>query len=543
MRTPTAILTLLASLLSSVKLTEGTIQQERMGTLFSPVEYGRIHFIHDADKLDKLKESYDKLLDRELDYLTNQTNMESNGERAKRFLWRAKAHLQRLQSEWKEEVELLSRHTRPKRQLLAIAGVASGLFSLGLGIKNQEELEALRQVTETLDDNQQLLLHSLGKLQAETVAEFKELNQRLSWSEYQSRVDFLASHAKAHLRLASHEWINGAYLLLRGQLDSTVISPHELAEGKRLLAEKCRRAGLQMAQIDNELEILFSLPVTATLEDGRIQVWVSVPVIQENSPVFDLLRLAHVPIPFEDYMVELAPRDAYLAVDASRRLHADISASELAACAQHRRFYFCSRTTFSTQEDSCAVALLKGDGSKAGQLCHKYVFKAPAVVTTIANHSSGSRHVEVFTGAPVPVMRICPRGKDQPTVVVKGRESLSLPAGCHLRAGGRAIFVPTRPEDVILAAQGETWEAEDFLDGLAAQDVIAAIKEYNGTHGRVPLPELARVRDAQRVSSLFVILVVGVAFVVFVTFDLLLRYGFLCKDKCSVAKSAEIRQS
>jgi hypothetical protein len=199
------------------------------------------------------------------------------------------------------------------------------------------------------------------------------MNSKLTWVKYSTRLNYKVSQAMDSLREVARDWVHGVYLLLHGQLDATIISPKDLSNGLKQLDENCRKVGMKVAPMDNHLEILFSLPVSAVVDQGKIHVWISVPVIQENSPTFNLLCLTHVPIPLGNYMVELAPVEAYLAVDAQKCLHADISTEELGACTQHRRFFFCSRTTFSAEEDSCAMALLKGDGTTAGRLCHTFV--------------------------------------------------------------------------------------------------------------------------------------------------------------------------
>lgn len=504
-----------------------------MGTMFSPVEYARIHFVHDPHSLLQLKLTYDQALYRELETIHSRG---SNAEvaSAKRFLRRTQEQLNRIQRRWQQEVELLDGHHREKRQLLVAAGLVGSLFSLGLGVKNEGELRALHEATESLKENEQALLHSLGALSLRVEADYSELKASMLWAEYAARLDSLSRQAVEQLESATQRWIDGLYLLLRGQLHASVISPEDLRKGRKRLEVQCQRQGLRIAPIDNDIEILFSLPVSAVLEDGRLHVWISVPVIQVNSPVFDLLRLTHVPLPLEEYMIELISEDAYLAVDAQRQLHADVNAAELAACDQHRRFYFCSRTTFSSQRDSCAMALLQGDQAAAAKLCHKEMYRAPAVATSSSNStSSGIRNVDVYTGQPTAIMRICPLGKGLPTINVNGHATLELPAACHLRAGGHTIFVPTKPEEVILAADGELWEAESFLEGLKAEDVLSALGSLNDTRRRIPLPHLRTVHLEQKDAFWKILMYIGFGIVFLVALDLTVRYGCLCTEHCN----------
>jgi Skp family chaperone for outer membrane proteins len=79
--------TLLLLLLLQMLMTSGLTQQESMGTLFSPVDYGKIHFVHDNGLLDVLKNRYDEQIDEELKRLAQmEDQMAAN--KAKKFLWK-----------------------------------------------------------------------------------------------------------------------------------------------------------------------------------------------------------------------------------------------------------------------------------------------------------------------------------------------------------------------------------------------------------------------------------------------------------------------
>jgi hypothetical protein len=53
---------------------------------------------------------------------------------------------------------------------------------------------------------------------------------------------------------------------------------------------------MKVAPMDNRMELLFSAPVTTFFDRDIIHVWVSVPLIPEEAPVFELLHLQHQPI-------------------------------------------------------------------------------------------------------------------------------------------------------------------------------------------------------------------------------------------------------
>ena len=470
--------------------------------MFSPVEFAHLHFIHDSSVLSHTMKQMNSHLTEEMQRIGKMTR-DKPWEVAKplheafEYMDKALTRLYRMQTAAKTDIATMLGSSRRPRQIMAAAGVLSGLFSLGLGLANHQALEALYADTQDLAKNQKALLHSLGVLKQEVTADLAELQEELNWIAYKNELEHKVDIMLHSAEDATRRWIQGVYLLLRGQLDASIISPSDLRSGFEQLSENCKSSGMRIAPMENTVEVLFSIPVSTAVVDGKIHVWIPVPVVQENSPTFDVLKLTHVPLPLREFMVELAAEGVHLAVDSDRTLHKDMSSTDLASCVQHRRFYFCGQTTFSSQDDSCAMALLKGQEAVAAQLCHKYIHKAPSVVTTTSNLTSGTRRVVVSVGTEAPIMRICPRGIERPTVVVRGHEEIELPFGCHLRAGLHTIFVPVLPKEVSLAAQGETWNPEMFLEGMKVDDVIHAIAIYNKTHIKMPLPHLKNIHERQ----------------------------------------------
>jgi hypothetical protein len=48
--------------------------------------------------------------------------------------------------------------------------------------------------------------------------------------------------------------------------------------------------------MQNRMEVLFSALVTTYFDQDIIHIWVSVPLIPEEAPVFKLLHLSHQPV-------------------------------------------------------------------------------------------------------------------------------------------------------------------------------------------------------------------------------------------------------
>jgi hypothetical protein len=314
---------------------------------------------------------------------------------------------------------------------------------------------------------------------------------------------------------------------MAGQLDPAIVSVPDLKRGLQRLERQARKVGMRVAPMENQVEVLFSAPVTTLFEDGLIHVWISVPLIPEEAPVFELLHLSHQPVPMGDFLVELDASGSYLAVDHLRRMHASVTATELAACEQHRRNYFCRRQTFSLKSDSCAIALLRGERATAAELCRKYVFRAPMVAATLDNASP--RLTLVAAAVPTSVQRLCPHGSSQPVLRVSNLTKVVVPAGCYLQAGDEVTFLSHAPPEVVVASDGEDWSPEDIF-GEELLSVHERLHRFNITREKMLLPAAVPEVTAAPVW-LWPMLAALTTLLLLILVDLAARYYCLAKAR------------
>jgi hypothetical protein len=353
-----------------------TTLQKRVGSVYSPTQFGMIHFKHQKSELaTRERGSFSGSGPRDL-----APGNRTRGEFATTSVQERRNHaaeaIEEIIQKVDEEMAFMgqrasSGHAREKRFLAAVIAAASAIFSFGLGHFNGVELKNLRETTNGLAKNQRFIVAQLVELARETD---KELD--LAVESDPLGLHPLQDQPKAcQVRRSSPRG--------RSKMDARLVSPdggtarpsncfsaRSDAAASTLVEEEARRVGMKVAPMENRMEILFSAPVTTYFEDDVIHVWVSVPLIPEEAPVFELLHLSHQPIPMDEYLVELDAGDGYLAVDHLRRVHALMSATELAACDVHRNHYFCRRgKTFSTETDNCPIALLRGEKPAAAKLC------------------------------------------------------------------------------------------------------------------------------------------------------------------------------
>ena len=434
-----------------------------------------------------------------------------------------------FKQEWRDSMQIVGAPAeREKRQILALATAATALISFGLGITSKMDLSDLTTAVGNLNNNQQLVFASLKDL-AKTQVNFRLQLNRFHYNIIDSEVEKQTREALRVLENAGRRWMNGLYSLARGELTAEIVSVKELSHGLELVQRDAARVGMRVAPMDNLMESLFSLPVSTMAEGDTVHVWISVPLVPLEAPVMDVIHLEHVPVPFGEYLVALDSTAPYLAIDASRRFHRELSASDLASCERHKHMFFCAFDSFSTSVDSCAVALLRGNKEQATQLCERFVQKAPVVVSKKLGRST-SQEIKVFSGPTVSVERICPRGKALPTSLVSGNTTLHVPYGCYLRAAERATFVPHKPREATIACHGDEWTADDLLDGMTVGDMVTTLAQMNFTGGRLPLTRVKQVH-VQRRTAWYAWAFIGAAVLTaIVVIDLFLRYGWLIRS-------------
>jgi len=184
---------------------------------------------------------------------------------------------------------------RPKRQIAALLGAASiltGLFSFGVGVSNQKELHNLYEETQRLDENQQKLLHHLRTFEQRTEASIKSILTGVRTEYLKTKANLVFDTKVRDLRQTCDKMLVGLYQALMGQLDPHLVSAHELRTALDGL-EKAKAVGLKLAPLENDIEILFSLPITTLLKDGALHMWLTVPLISIDSPIFDIFSITH----------------------------------------------------------------------------------------------------------------------------------------------------------------------------------------------------------------------------------------------------------
>jgi len=515
--------------------------------MYTPVSYGRIHFKHN---LGELRELYQRMLhDHDIAWQLVQDKIGGwpESKDAYKVITPLRDRMRETVDNYYKEIDvLLGPNLRREKRFAGILGLVAGVFSFGLNIETRGELTQLVSETDELAHNQDVLIASLNQTQRK----FQKIGQALDNERHEARhialrvearyaVSAVANQLQLYAReleSAAEQLLDGFYRVLQGYLDPALISIMDVRDGITQLAAKVNKKGLKIVGVENPLELAFSLPVTSILKNGKFHMWISVPLVEEGSPPFQVLQVKHKPIKHEGVLIEFKPETPFLVVDSHRRLHADVSAAELADCLHHRSYYFCGRTEFSSRGDSCSMALYQGDKPGVLKNCKKFIQKAPLVVAQMTN--SSERIATIYTAKPVAVHRVCPHGPSPPTVRVTDPIQLHVPQGCHIEAEKEVIFLPYEVKELEIASKGEVWEVDDLLPDIDPIEIKSIQKDLQDKSPDL-LHELKPVKRFTfshfRGWWKYAAIVLG-ALVVFAALELLLRYCCACKRVCSERK-------
>jgi len=450
-----------------------------------------------------------------------------------------------MTTEWAREWELMglcyhNQTARPKRQILGVLGAIGSLLSFGLGIKNTKELSDLHEVTQQLSNDRDILLAKLTILEHDFNERFANIVKRHRILDFKEKILELEHRLHQYFYDETNRWRQGMYKLYRGELDPNIISITDMTRGFDRIKHFGRKVGMVPAPIENQIELFFSLPVTAMVQGNDVHVWVSIPFVLKHSPAFEVLRLTHVPVPFGNYMVQLDTSDTYLLIDQQRTVHAEISSVELASCDRHRTSYFCTRDTFYRHSKSCSMSLLHGNKHLASSICKKHVMPAPNVSIHKLPSVNGTR-VQIYTAKSMTLMTICATERHIAPVRLRPREHYihEVPYGCYVKTEDTVTLIPHKPEEASIACQGSEWIARELLEDMDELVIHSTLAENNFTEGKMELPLIKEMLKQKKPMIpkwyMYVLVALGF-FVAAVALDLGLRYCLLIKERTQMMK-------
>jgi len=506
--------------------------QHQVGQLVSPVTYGHLHFKFKITSMEKLFHQAIEDIDRAEKELGRYLP-------ANQFAWRKAAvrrthdSIHRIRGQWLREYDIMSSPSKKnKRQAAILAGAAaliSSVFSLGMGVKNSDELQDLHRRTQNLERGHRELIVSINRVVEQITHKLNYAHSNLSTE--QAKQNFLQTAQEwKNLLVQSHRsWLKAIYQMMNGNLDPALVSVEDLYHGLEKMTMQSAKRGLKPVPFENIYEVLFTLPISSLMEYGDVHIWVSVPLMETQMPTMSIVKLRHVPIRYKNSLVELKPELPYLATDNRHNLYAEISAEELSGCQRHRGYYFCDRNEFYHDLNSCSSALFVGDKKGALEHCDKIVTKAPAVVIN-ANLTDGERYVELIVAKPTNVQRICPHGEALAAILVNDTARLALPYGCRVEAGGEVLILPQETSEMKIASDGGLWTIKELFphpEELQALDMT--VLKLNATKIRLPL-ELTPVKKKITHSSLMYFFIPLFLIVCIVAAELIYRYVYACRQ-------------
>lgn len=457
----------------------------KVGRMLAPTSYGQIHFFKKLE-VEDLRGRYKEEL-----RVMNVSLWASGAPpdihlKFNRLVQGTYVKLDRLDRRT-ERVKALTNpiqgNVRKKRAVFILAGAALAagvVIALGLGVANTAQIFDLTNKIERMQGEADELLVAVRAIETQVETGLKEANRSILHNQWDRFLQKEAARIRWEVEKVEKEtddWERGFFHVLQGTLDPAFVSIPDLERGLDIMRKQARKYGMKIAPFETPLEVFFTMPVSVVLNATGVHLFVSVPMIPVNVPVFDLIKVSHPPIHVVgDRFLELRTSEVYLAIDSQRKLSKEVTPTELAACERHKATFLCSRfNTFSTTHDSCAAGLMFGDKDVVKQKCHQVITRHELVVTPAAEYD-----VEVYSLADEVIVKVCPGVESTPLERVTGRRHVNLTAGCYLRTKTSTTFMThVVPAQNVPCAETE-WTGDDFLADLQdVQDVLAHIKLTN----------------------------------------------------------------
>jgi hypothetical protein len=218
--------------LAGLKLILAMTLQKRVGSVFSPTQFGMIHFKHQKLELVNKGKWILKALDHEiwrLNRMKNEFATTSVQERRNHAAEVIEEVIQKVD----EEMAFMGQRAasgpaQEKHFLAAVIAVASAIFSFGLGVSTELELKSLRDTTNGLAKNQKFIVAQLVELAREADKELNLAVDQIHWAFIHSNLNQKLIRCMDHLREDARRWTQWLYHLMVGQLDPAIVSVPDL---------------------------------------------------------------------------------------------------------------------------------------------------------------------------------------------------------------------------------------------------------------------------------------------------------------------------
>ena len=272
--------------------------------------------------------------------------------------------------------------SRQPRQL-AVAAAGAALFAGGSWLASKLHLSTLLGLN---DGTSEYLQVQLGKLQKYTKIEGKHI-ERMNKSikamlkietDIVGRNDFyvhynqLSEHFES-LRLKVHELNRGLSELLHSKITPDLIEYYKLRQGFERIVLEAKAA--QMIPVTKDAAELYSLPASHVFngEDLTFFIAIGIPLAD---PMAKMELYHYIPFPTfvrireDSYYIIAKPEKQFLGVNTVTKTYYELDAGSLALCQKLHEIYLCPPTGIQVGgEESCIVALFKGDAQKIFKVC------------------------------------------------------------------------------------------------------------------------------------------------------------------------------
>ena len=400
----------------------------------------------------------------------------------------------------------LERLSRRKRAVVTAASALLGLASFGTSMFNVAQINRLSEDLERQHTQQRFIMEEIeeANLRISKVTRFFQSQYR-AWVRQVHAIEegtkcqvMKEMDHQIHLmiqafRMELTDFLSGITQLMNNRLSPLLIKSDALIRGFNKLITLARKRN--MRPISEDAGILFQVPTSTFVnKNGSLHAVVHLPLYSGDS----LSLFKYVPAPFYlkniSYVLEVASKEEYLALDTHGTVGKVLTASEFQLCKHVGSIYHCPNMNLLNKDltSLCLFNLYNQEPKLIEKTCTGTISKATSHALQISNSL-----YRILSAKPVQLVKECQDGST--LSLIEGVYLLKLTDECPKASTPDHLFVRT-PDLLVglrkiitlpLLSQSQEWlgEVAKELDLQSALDEVAGLSI---AEDKVPLRD---VRD------------------------------------------------
>ncbi len=335
---------------------------------------------------------------------------------------------------------------RKERNPAALAAAAAfplltGVAALGLGIWNSVRLNAAIRDIHTVMGNVNLLKDNVEKNFGRVYDQIEALNSSIHLVHYRSYFgdirqegDLILFKLETQLQKLEDAYYTG----LSGLIPAAMFPLNALVDATEDIRVEAAKRNMEMIDLANPLKSVFSQKVSVVSTVSSVEILISVPLKNKESPMLDLYSVTVDPILVKGKgVLRLGEDEMIVASDGHREHFLSLTPDKLDRCDKIEPYYnLCPQQVIALEPLDCPSALLKGDVELVKKFCPS---ETTTPELTFFPHLDQGK-LGIWSPNSTTLNLTCPGQEDKDFLSLKGYTEVNITRGCSLRSQKEVVF-------------------------------------------------------------------------------------------------------